>query len=71
MLLGDLNRHISNSIVKDNHSKSSLGGKLLMELVSNGEYTLVNSLDCVKGGPFTRYDKSDPFNNEKSHCWIL
>ena len=65
ILLGDLNRHLSNNIVKDNHDKNSLGGKLLSEFVSNGDYTLVNALDCVEGGPFTRYDKSDPSNDSK------
>ena len=45
ILLGDLNRHISNSIVKNNHLKISLGGRLLNEFISQGNYTLVNSLE--------------------------
>ena len=65
VLLGDLNRHISNSLVKENHGKSSLGGRLLMEFVTGGDYTLVNALNCVEGGPFTRYDKADENNDEK------
>ena len=52
--LGDLNRHLSNLVIKDNHAKSSLAGRLLMEFVTKGDYSLVNAMDCVVGGPFTR-----------------
>ena len=65
ILLGDLNRHISNEIINENHKKSSVAGKLLLEFVSMGDYVLVNSLDCVEGGPFTRFDRSEPTNNSK------
>ena len=33
--------------------------------MSKDEYTLVNSLNCVYGGPFTRFDPGDPGNREK------
>ena len=65
VLLGDLNRHLSNVLIKENHVKSSLGGRLLMEFVTKGDYTLVNAMSCVEGGPFTRYDKNDPTNKDK------
>ena len=45
----------------------SLGGKLLNEFISNGEYTIVNSLDCVKGGPFKCFEKDDRNNSEKTY----
>ena len=65
ILLGDLNRHISNNLIKENHKKSTLAGRLLVEFVSGGDYVLVNSLDCVEGGPFTRFDRNDPLNFDK------
>ena len=65
MLLGDLNRHISNTVVKENHDKVSVGGKLLVEFLQNDRYVLVNATDKLSGGIFTRYDKSDPSNDSK------
>ena len=65
VLIKDANYHIGSSHVKENHPKTSVGGKHLIDLVSSGEYILVNSLDICKGGPFTRYDPSDPNNNAK------
>ena len=35
ILIGDANRHISNTLVKDNHSKSSPGGKLMVDFLDN------------------------------------
>ena len=51
ILLGNLNRHISNNIVLNNHAKSSLGGRLVNAFLAEGSYTLVNSLECAVGGP--------------------
>ena len=65
IIIGDLNRHISDDLIKENHKKSSVAGKLLLEFVANGNYVVVNSLECVEGGPFTRFDPSDPTNNTK------
>ena len=65
ILLGDLNRHISNSVVKENHPKLSVAGKLLLEFLENDKYVLVNATDKTTGGVFTRYDKSDPNDDAK------
>ena len=63
IVIGDLNRHISNEMMKGNHKKITLAGRLLNDFVSNSDY--VNSLDCTEGGPFTRFDRSEPLNIEK------
>ena len=64
IVIGDANRHIG-SYVKGNHPKTSVGGKLLLDLLAKEDYTLVNALDHVVNGPFTRYDPNDPYNNDK------
>ena len=64
ILLGDLNSHIG-TFVKDNHPRESVRGKLLVDLVSNEKYTLVNALNVVVNGPFTRFDPKEPDNEEK------
>ena len=64
VLVGDLNAHTGN-IVEGNHSRVTARGKLVCELVESGEVVLVNSLDVVKGGPFTRYDPKSPNETEK------
>ena len=60
LLLGDQNKLVGNDQygVPGNSSEISLGGKLLRELISTGNWCLVNGLgpDIVKGGPFTRQD---------------
>ena len=58
IVIGDLNRHVSDTLIKGNHKKSTLAGRLLVEFVSENDYVLVNSLDCVDGGPFTRFDRN-------------
>ena len=35
IMIGDMNRHIGNSIVKDNHEKIMVAGKLLLEFLEN------------------------------------
>ena len=47
LLVGDLNCHIGNKLVKRNHNKYSVGGKLLEEFLLEDQFTLVNSLNCV------------------------
>ena len=64
ILIGDTNRHVGNKI-PGNHDKTTLGGKLLIELLDGGKYALVNALDVCTGGPFTRYDSKDPSNDDK------
>ena len=64
LLIGDLNRHIGRA-VRDNHEKTSVAGKLLIDWIGSSNYVIVNSLDCEKGGPFTHYSPSEPQNNEK------
>ena len=64
VLLGDLNRHIGLA-VENNHEKTTLGGKLLLSLLDNEEYVLVNALDKTKGGPFTRFDRRSPNDDSK------
>ena len=48
-----------------NHPKETHAGKLLLNLLENERYTLLNATDKVVNGPFTRYDKSDPENEDK------
>ena len=62
LLIGDLNRHIGNKLVTDNHTKESHAGKLLLELLEKNSVTLINATPKVINGPFTRYDKGDPQN---------
>ena len=60
-----INRHVG-SIVPGNHAKTSVGGKLLIDLLNDGNYVQINVLDEVtSGGPFTRYDVGDPNNDAK------
>ena len=62
--VGDFNKHLG-SIIKDNNPKVSHGGKMLNDFLSSDKYVLVNSSDKVSGKPFTRYEPSDPNNEEK------
>ena len=62
--MGGSNCHIG-SYVEGNHPRTSPGGKLLVEFLSNKNYTLVNALDVVVNGPFTRYDPKDLNDDNK------
>ena len=64
-IIGDLNRHIGNIIEGNDKDKVSFGGQLVRDFIDTGKYCLVNATDKVIGGPYTRYDPSDPFNDEK------
>ena len=66
LLVGDLNKLVGNNMfgVTGNHSKVSMGGRLVRELIASKEYFLVNNMELARGGPFTRVDPADP--REKS-----
>ena len=66
LLVGDLNKLVGNDMfgVTGNHSKVSMGGRLVRELIASEEYFLVNNMELARGGPFTRVDPADP--REKS-----
>ena len=59
-LIGDLNKLVGGGDlgVPGNHPEVSLGGWLLRNLLSTGNWFLVNGLgqEMVQGGPFTRID---------------
>ena len=57
LIIGDLNLHVGKA-VPNNHSKTSVRGKLLLNLIESSNYTLVNALDITTGGPFTRYERN-------------
>ena len=60
--MGDLNKMVGNdkSGIIENIPKVSFGGKLILELLSEENYFLVNSSDKCKGGPFTRMEPNNP-----------
>ena len=70
LLIGDMNKHVGD-IIKDNHSKVSHRGKLIKEVLNTNKYVLVNSTSKVKGGPFTRYNPSNPKKDEFKSCLDL
>ena len=67
IILGDMNRKIGNDKygVPGNHPQISVGGQLIRDMLSAGTMVLVNRLDVTKGGPWTRFDPSDPENDDK------
>ena len=60
LLCGDLNKHVGNDElgIPGNHPDISPGGRLLRELLSTGNWVLVNGMgeEVVVGGPYTRED---------------
>ena len=38
LVIGDINRHIGNELVKDNHGKVTPAGKLLLEFIDNIDF---------------------------------
>ena len=60
ILGGDLNKLVGRAPlgVPGNHPDTTLGGRLLLDLLATGNWVLVNGLGhkVVKGGPFTRKD---------------
>ena len=70
VLCGDFNKHVGD-IVKDNHTKVSVGGNLVRNFLANNRYTLLNSTNKACGGPFTRYNPGCPSNNQAKSCLDL
>ena len=70
IIVGDFNKHIGNDNlgIKNNHDKISFGGTLIRELIATKKYILASNTDKVLGGPFTRFDPSDPNNNAKKQA---
>ena len=62
ILIGDLNKLVGNdkSEIKNNNPKVSFGGKLILELITEGNYLLVNGSEKCRGGPFTRQEPNNP-----------
>ena len=61
ILIGDFNRAIGAGKlgVQGNKPKISPGGRLVRELVENGEYILANNLEKATGGPWTWICRAD------------
>ena len=61
LLIGDLNRGIGCGVegVEGNRREISYGGSLIRDLVSSGEYFLLNNLNLTMGGPWTRVYPGD------------
>ena len=61
LIVGDLNRAVGNDHlgVRGNKPKVRSGGQLIRDLVSTGEYVLMNNLSLTRGGPWTRVCPSD------------
>ena len=57
--------------VKGNHPEISVGGHLVRDLIASESMILVNGLPLASGGPFTRFDPSDPENEGKKSCLDL
>ena len=70
-IIGDLNRHVGDIIPGNEKDKVTFGGQLVREFIDTGNYCLVNASDKVIGGPYTRYDPSDPDNDEKKSALEL
>ena len=65
VLIGDLNNDVGYIIEGNDKDRVSFGGQLVRDFIDTGKYILVNASKKVIGGPFTRYDPSDPNNNDK------
>ena len=70
LIVGDLNLHVGN-IVPNNKEKINIGGKLLREFIEDEGCILINATSKTRGGPFTRYDLTDPNNIHKKSCLDL
>ena len=67
LIIGDLNKAVGNDHlgVRGSHGKITRGGNYIRELIESENYVIVNNTNACEGGPFTRYDPSDPENIEK------
>ena len=56
LIIGDWNRAVGDGElgVKGNKSQVSFGGGLIRDLVSTGNYFILNNIGLAKGGPWTR-----------------
>ena len=70
-MMSDLNMLLGDLIKGNENKKIDFGGTLLKEFLENDHYTLVNNSNQVEDGPYTRYDPSDPSNEEKWSCLDL
>ena len=61
VICGDLNRAVGADElgVRGNKERVSYGGRLVRELLADGEYVLLNNLQQAQGGPWTRVDPAD------------
>ena len=69
LIIGDLSRAVGDGEegVRGNKSKVSYGGSLVRDLISSGDYFILNNLCLTKGGPWTRICPS----NGSSSCLEL
>ena len=70
ILFGDMNRHVGKLVEGNDNINISYGGCQIKDLVETN-YTLVNATDKVIGGPYTRYEPSDPKNTDKKSVLSL
>ena len=70
VIIGDINKHVGD-IIDGNHEKVTFGGQLIRNMLKSDKFVLVNSTSKVVGGPFTRYDPSDPKCEIKKSCLDL
>ena len=56
LIIGDLNRAVGDGMegVVGNKSQVSFGGSLVRDLISSGNYFVLNNLSLTTGGPWTR-----------------
>ena len=76
VIIGDINKAVGadNLGVKGNKPKISYGGKLIRNLVENGEFFLANNTPEAEGGPFTREEPADaklPWEMRRKSCLDL
>ena len=71
VIIGDLNRHLGDIIEGNEKDKLSYGGSMIKDFIETGKYVLVNASKKVIGGPFTRYEPSDPENDDKKSVLSL
>ena len=59
-----MNRHIGSYVSGVRNDKVTYGGQQLIDMLETGKYVLVNNSNLSTGGPYTRYDRSEPENDE-------
>ena len=68
-----MNKHIGCDElgVKGSHEKISFGGELIRDFIASGDYICLNNSHKASGGPFTRFDPSNPEKKENMSCLSL